>query len=54
MLKSNLIYNRTTESGLSSYITTKNGDSDIDANNTSNPESVSDINSHKPDVFTQQ
>ena len=38
-------------SGLSSYITTKNGDSDIDANNTNNPESMSDINSHEPDVF---
>ena len=41
-------------SGLSSYITTKNGDSDIDANNTNDPESMSDINSHEPDIFTQQ
>ena len=51
MVKGNLIYNRTIESGLSSYVTPKNGDSDIDANNTNNPESMSDINSHEPDVF---
>ena len=38
MLRSNLIYNRPTKSGPSYYVTDKNGDSDVDTNNTDNPE----------------
>ena len=51
MLKSSLIYNRPTESGSSYYVTDKNGDSNIDENNTDNPESMSDSDSDEPDVF---
>ena len=38
MLRSNLIYNRPAESGPSYYVTYKNGYSNVDANNTDNPE----------------
>ena len=37
LLKSNLVYNRPTESGPSYYVTDKNSDSNVDANNTGNP-----------------
>ena len=45
MLKSNLIYNKPTESGSSYYVTDKNSDSNVDANNTDNPECMSDNDS---------
>ena len=51
MLRSNLIYNRPTESGPSYYLTDKNGDSNVDTNNTDNPECLSDNDSNEPDVF---
>ena len=51
MLKSNLIYNRPTESEPSYYITDKNGDSNVDANNTDNPEYMSDNDSDEQKFF---
>ena len=51
MLKSNLIYNRPTESGPSNYVTDKNSDSNVDANNTDNTESTSHNDSDEPDFF---
>ena len=45
MLKNNLIYYRPTESGPSYYVTEKNGESNIDANNTDNPECMTDNDS---------
>ena len=38
MVTNNLIYNKPTESGPSYYVTEKNGDSNVDANNTGNQE----------------
>ena len=52
MLKSNLIYNRPTESGPSYYVKFKNGDSNVDANS-DNPECMSDNDSDEPVFFTQ-
>ena len=51
LLKSNLVYNRPTESGPSYYVTDKNSDSNVDANNTDNPECMSDSDSDEPGVF---
>ena len=51
MLRSNLIYNRPTESGSSYYLTDKNGDSNVHTNNTDNPECMSNNDSDEPDVF---
>ena len=45
MLRSNLIYYIPTESGPSYYLTDKNGDSNVDTNNTDNPECLSDNDS---------
>ena len=57
MVRSNLIYNRPTEIRPSYYVTDKNSDWNVNANNTGNPKSMSDIDSDepndsdKPDVF---
>ena len=51
MLANNLIYNRPTESGPSYYVTEKNGDSNVDANNTDNPECMTDNDSDEPGAF---
>ena len=48
MLTNNLIYNKPTESGPSYYVTGKNGDSNVDANNTDNPECMTDNDSDEP------
>ena len=50
MLAKNLIYNRPTESGPSYYVTEKNGDSNV-ANNTDNPECMTDNDSDEPGAF---
>ena len=42
MLGCNLIYNRPTESGSPYYVTDRNGDSNVDAKNTDNPECMTD------------
>ena len=51
MLTNNLIYNKPTESGPSYYVTGKNGDSNVDANNTDNPECMTDNNSDESGAF---
>ena len=51
MLTNNLIYNKLTESGPSCYVTGKNGDSNVDANNTDNPECMIDNDSNEPDAL---
>ena len=51
MLTNNLIYNKPTESGPSYYVTGKNGDSNVDASNTDNPECMTDNNSDEPGVL---
>ena len=51
MLKGNLIYNKPTESGPSYYVMDKNGDSNVDANNTENPEYMRDNYSDELDDF---
>ena len=48
MVTNNLIYNKPTESGPSYYVTGKNGDSNVDANNTDNAECVTDNDSDEP------
>ena len=48
MVTNNLIYNKPTESGPSYYVTGKNGDSNVDANNTDNPECMTDNDSDEP------
>ena len=50
MVTNNLIYNKPTESGSSYYVTGKNGDSNVDANNTDNPECMTDNDPDEPDV----
>ena len=47
----NLIYNKPTESGPSYYVTRKNGDSNVDANNTDNPECMTDNDSDESGTF---
>ena len=51
MLRSNLIQNRPTESEPSYYITDQNCDSSVDANNTDNPECMSDNDSDEQTFF---
>ena len=51
MLTNNLIYNKPTESGPSYYVTGKNGDPNVDANNTDNAECMTDNDSDEPDVL---
>ena len=51
MLTNNLIQNKPTESGPSCYVTEENGDSNIDANNTDNPECMVDNDSDDPGTF---
>ena len=48
MVTNNLIYNKPTESGPSYYVTGKNGDSNVDANNTDNPECMTDNDPDEP------
>ena len=45
MLTNNLIYNKPTESGPSYCVAGKNGDSNVDANNTDNPECMTNNDS---------
>ena len=51
MLTKNLIYNTSTESRPSYYVTEETGDLNVDANNTDNPECVTDNDSDKPGAF---
>ena len=51
ILKSNLIYSRPTESGPSNYVTDKNSDSNVDANNTDNTENMSHYDSDELNFF---
>ena len=51
MLTYSLIYNKSTESGPSCYITEKSGDSNVDANSTDNPECMTDNDSDEPGAF---
>ena len=51
MVTNNLIYNKPTESGPSYYVTGKNGDSNVDANNTDNSECMTDNDSDEPDAI---
>ena len=51
MLTNNLIYNKPTESGPSYYVTGKNFDSKVDANNTDNLECMTDNDSDEPGAF---
>ena len=48
MVKNNLIYNKPTENGPSYYVTGKNCDSNVDANNTDNPECMTDNDPNEP------
>ena len=48
MVTNNLIYNKPTESRPSYYVTGKNGDSNVDTNNTDNPECMTDNDSDEP------
>ena len=52
MVTNNLIYNKPTESGPSYYVTGKNGDSNVDANNTDKPECMTDNDSDEPGTFS--
>ena len=51
MIRSNLIHNRTTESRPSYNVTCKNGDPNVDTNNTGNPERMSDNGFDELDLF---
>lgn len=51
MLSSNLVHNRTTESRPSYNVTCKNGDPNVDTNNTGNPECMSDNGFDELDLF---
>ena len=48
MITNNLIYNKPTECGPSYFVTAKNGDSDVNANNTGNPECMTDNDPNVP------
>ena len=48
MVTNNLIYNKPTESGPSYYVTGKNGDSNVDANNTDNQECMTNNDPDEP------
>ena len=48
MVTINLIYNKPTESGPSYYVTGKNGDSNVDANNTDNQECMTNNDPDEP------
>ena len=51
MVRNNLFYKKPTESGPSYYVTGKNGDSNVDANNTDNSECMTDNDSDEPDTI---
>ena len=48
MVTNDLIYNKPTDSGPSHYVTGRNSDSNVDANNTDNPEYMTDNDSDEP------